>query len=68
MTELTLVATGDIILVLHQGTAFEALSGQEWIFPVADLLHDCLSNSDDDGVKQRDLFDDNYNEVSKKAV
>lgn len=70
LTELTLVATGDIILVLHQGTAFEALSGQEWIFPVADLLHDCLGGAGGDRIKQRDLFDDTYNnnEASIKAV
>ena len=68
LTELTLVATGDVILVLHQGTAFEALSGQEWIFPVADLLRDCIAGSGDDEIKQRDMFDNDYHEASKKAV
>jgi DNA-binding transcriptional MerR regulator len=37
LTELTLVATGDVILVLHEGSAFEALSGQECILSVAQL-------------------------------
>ncbi len=37
LTELSLVATGDVVLVFHQGLAFEALSGQEWILQVADL-------------------------------
>lgn len=35
--ELSLVVTGDIILVLHGDIAFEALTGQEWILPVAEL-------------------------------
>lgn len=40
LSELSLVATGDVILVLHRETAFEALSGQEWIYPVAELARD----------------------------
>lgn len=35
LSELVLVATGDVVLVFHEGTAFEALSGQEWVFEVA---------------------------------
>ena len=35
--ELVLVATGDIVLVIHDGSAFEAVSGQEWIFEVAEF-------------------------------
>jgi hypothetical protein len=27
--------TGDIVLVLHEESAFEAATGQEWIFEVA---------------------------------
>ena len=37
LAELSLVVTGDIILVLHQNSAFEALTGQEWILPIAEL-------------------------------
>lgn len=37
LRELSLVTTGDIILVLHGDTTFEALTGQEWILPVAEL-------------------------------
>jgi DNA-binding transcriptional MerR regulator len=40
LAELSLVATGDVVLVLHRGTAFEALTGQEWILQVADLERD----------------------------
>ena len=35
LSALTLVATGDVVLVLHNGAAFEAVSGQEWVFEVA---------------------------------
>jgi DNA-binding transcriptional MerR regulator len=35
LAELVLVATGDIVLVVHQGAAFEAATGQEWVFEVA---------------------------------
>ena len=38
--EISLVATGDVVLVFHEGTAFEALSGQEWVLPVAELQRD----------------------------
>ena len=35
--ELSLVVTGDVVLVLRSGAAFDALTGQEWIVQVADL-------------------------------
>jgi len=35
LSELTLVATGDVVLVFHDGAVFEAVSGQEWVFEVA---------------------------------
>jgi hypothetical protein len=35
LTELVLVATGDVVLVFKDGTAFDAVSGQEWVFEVA---------------------------------
>ena len=37
LVELVLVATGDVVLVVRGGTAFEAISGQEWVFEVAQL-------------------------------
>jgi DNA-binding transcriptional MerR regulator len=37
LAELVLVATGDVVLVFRDGTAFDAVSGQEWIFEVAQL-------------------------------
>jgi len=35
LAELTLVATGDVVLAFKDGTAFDALSGQEWVLEVA---------------------------------
>ena len=40
LAELTLVATGDVVLVFHEGTVFEAVSGQEWVFEVAQFRHE----------------------------
>jgi len=40
LEELTLVATGDVILVFYEETAFEAVSGQEWILDIADVYRD----------------------------
>jgi len=35
LSELVLVATGDVVLVFKDDTVFEAISGQEWVFEVA---------------------------------
>jgi DNA-binding transcriptional MerR regulator len=35
LSELILVATGDLVLVFREDSAFEAVSGQEWVFEVA---------------------------------
>jgi DNA-binding transcriptional MerR regulator len=37
LSELVLVATGDVVLVFQEDTVFEAISGQEWVFEVADF-------------------------------
>ncbi len=37
LSELVLVATGEVVLVFLEDTAFEAVSGQEWIFEVAEF-------------------------------
>jgi len=37
LAELSLVITGDVVLVFHAGNAFDALTGQEWVFPIAEL-------------------------------
>ena len=35
LAELVLVATGDVVLAFKDGTAFDAVAGQEWVFEVA---------------------------------
>lgn len=42
LVDLTLVATGELVLVFHKGSAFEAISGQEWIIPVAEIEKEAL--------------------------
>lgn len=37
LAELSLVATGDVVLVFHREAAFDTLTGQQWILPVAEL-------------------------------
>jgi DNA-binding transcriptional MerR regulator len=37
LAELILVATGDVLLAFRDGAAFDAVSGQEWVFEVAQL-------------------------------
>ena len=37
LSDLVLVATGEVVLVFLENTAFEAVSGQEWIFEVAEF-------------------------------
>jgi DNA-binding transcriptional MerR regulator len=37
LAELVLVATGDVVLAFRDGAAFDAVSGQEWVFEVAQL-------------------------------
>ena len=40
LQELTLVASGDIVLVLYENTLFEAITGQELIIHLSDLQRD----------------------------
>lgn len=57
LQDLSLVATGDVVLVLRSGAAFDALTGQEWILQVADLEREArqmLSNHEE--PRQRELF------------
>ena len=37
LAELVLVATGDVVLAFRDGAAFDAVSGQQWVFEVAQL-------------------------------
>jgi DNA-binding transcriptional MerR regulator len=40
LAEVVLVATGDVVLAFKDGTAFDAVSGQEWVFEIAHLQRD----------------------------
>ncbi len=37
LAELSIIATGEVVLVFRDGIAFEAMTGQEWILPLAEL-------------------------------
>ena len=56
LTEMSLVATGDMILVLHGDSAFEALTGQEWIMPVAELAQAAAQCHKAEPPRQGQLF------------
>ncbi len=62
LSTLKLVATGDVVLVFHQGMVIDAISGQEWILEVAELEKELArqvmrSNPQADLlVEQQDLF------------
>ena len=40
LAEVVLVATGDVVLAFKDGTVFDAVSGQEWVFEIAQLQRD----------------------------
>jgi DNA-binding transcriptional MerR regulator len=41
--ELVLVATGDVVLVFQDDTVFEAITGQEWVFAVAEFEREVVA-------------------------
>ena len=58
LQELSLVATGDVVLVLHGHGAFDALTGQEWILPVAEIIREVERLTPAlDAPAQPDLFE-----------
>jgi len=68
LQELSLVATGDVVLVLRSDAAFDALTGQEWILHVADLEHEAqLLLSDLEAPHQGKLFRDLDDPVPEQA-
>ena len=60
LVELSLVVTGDVVLVFHGERAFDALTGQEWVFPIAELAAE-IEKIQQQQPEQGDLFsvDDN---------
>lgn len=58
-SELKVIATGDVVLVFHQGVALDAVTGQEWILEVADLEKEIVQQYPETYqlvVEQDDLF------------
>jgi hypothetical protein len=53
LAELVLVATGDVVLVFREGAAFDAVSGQEWVFEVAQLVREIDAWRDDVAALRR---------------
>ncbi|HEC18586.1 MAG TPA: MerR family transcriptional regulator [Gammaproteobacteria bacterium] len=68
LRELSLVTTGDIILVLHGDTAFEALTGQEWILPVAELELEIARLHHPGKPQQVELFPDQETRDNKSTT
>ena len=65
LAELSLVVTGDVVLVFHGERAFDALTGQEWVFSVAELARE-VEQLQQELPRQGELFpvDANKAEVS----
>ncbi len=58
LSELSLLATGDVILVFHEGAVFETLTGQEWILPIAQFQREVTQQQKQQGLAsgQGELF------------
>jgi DNA-binding transcriptional MerR regulator len=55
LAELSLVVTGDVVLVFHSQRAFDALTGQEWVFAVAELARE-VEQLREQSPRQGELF------------
>jgi len=69
-SELKVVATGDVVLVFHQGMALDALTGQEWILEVAELEKEIINQYPESlqlVVEQDDLFEQNITNINRKT-
>jgi DNA-binding transcriptional MerR regulator len=52
--ELTLIATGDLVLVLPEQSDFEVLHGHEWIFPISEFRREIDARAEDHRRKSKD--------------
>jgi len=55
LVELSLLVTGDVVLVFHGQRSFDALTGQQWVFPIAELAAE-VGKMQQQLPKQGDLF------------
>jgi len=58
LSELSIIANGESILVFHQGSAFEVITGQEWIVDIAKLDQQAQASKISSLDSQQDLFQD----------
>jgi len=71
LAELVLVATGDVVLAFRDGTAFDALSGQEWVFEVAKFqreIEDWKRSVDSLGAIGKTASSANRSEVRNRSA
>ncbi|MCG6865779.1 MAG: MerR family transcriptional regulator [Thiogranum sp.] len=66
LVELSLVVTGDVVLVFHGERAFDALTGQEWVFPIAELAAE-VEKLQQQLPEQGELFSAEYNKRGELA-
>jgi DNA-binding transcriptional MerR regulator len=66
LVELSLVVTGDVVLVFHGERAFDALTGQEWVFPIAELAAE-VEKLQQQQPEQGELFSAEYNKRGELA-
>jgi len=66
LVELSLVVTGDVVLVFHGERAFDALTGQEWVFPIAELAAE-VEKLQQQQPEQGELFSAEHNKRGELA-
>ena len=66
LTDLSLVVTGDVVLVFHAERAFDALTGQEWVFAVAELARE-VEQLRKEPPRQGELFPDDGQKAESSA-
>ena len=70
-SELKVIATGDVVLVFHQGIALDAVTGQEWILEVADLEKEIAQHYPETYqlvVEQDDLFSPQNKSIENTTI
>ena len=66
--ELVLVATGDVVLVFQDGTVFEAITGQEWVFPVAEFEREVIAYRSSGQSLSGQCLSDPYDALAAEAM
>jgi DNA-binding transcriptional MerR regulator len=66
LTELSLIVTGDVVLVFHGDQAFDALTGQQWVFSIAELARE-VERMYREVPQQAELFAQEHGQQEKRA-